>query len=108
MSAPWSHEPPGCECPFCLIQAGHVNDRNQSSDVVAVTPLAYARISPTWWPGNPGGVLVIPRAHHENLYEIPTEVGHEVWDLAQRIATAERTPYADLLAAEVGLPRRFD
>lgn len=58
-----------------------------------MTDLAYAHISPKWWPKNPGAVLVIPRDHHENLYSLPTETGHAVWDLTQRVAVAMRTAY---------------
>lgn len=157
----WNHEPPCYECPFCLLQTGVFDELNQPTDVVAVTELAYARVSPKWWPANPGALLVIPRAHHENLYDLPAETGHAVWDLTQQVAVAirktygcdgtstrqhnepaghqdvwhlhvhvfprfeadllyqrhreaayvvpeERTPYADLLAHSLGLPRTFD
>lgn len=87
------HEPGGYDCPFCRIQAGRFNEHNQAADVVGVTDLAFARISPKWWPGNPGAALVIPRAHHENLYDLPAEVGHAVWDLTQRVAVAMRAAY---------------
>ncbi|KRF00033.1 diadenosine tetraphosphate hydrolase [Nocardioides sp. Soil777] len=93
MGTVWNHEPTGYDCPFCRMQAGHFNERNQPTDVVAVTGLAFARISPKWWPDNPGGALVIPRAHHENLYTMPTDAGHEVWDLTQQVATAMRSTY---------------
>jgi histidine triad (HIT) family protein len=89
----WNHEPTGYACPFCLLQQGVHNERNTAEDVVAVTSLAFARISPTWWPGNHGHVLVIPRAHHENLYDLPPDVGHAVWDLVQRVAVAMRSTY---------------
>jgi len=89
----WTHEPAGYDCPFCRIQRGIFNEHNQPSDVVAVTDLAYARISPKWWPQNPGAVLVIPRDHHENLYGAPAVVGHAMWDLTQRVAVAMRTAY---------------
>lgn len=69
------------------------NDRNQASDVVAVTEHAYARIAPKWWPANAGGALVIPRRHVQNLYEIEQVDGHAVWDLTQKIATAMRSSY---------------
>ena len=36
---------------------------------------------------------MIPREHHENLYDIPAEVGHAVWDLTQQVAVAMRTSY---------------
>lgn len=154
------HEPDDYDCPFCRIQHGLHNEHNQPDDVVAVTDLAYARIAPKWWPDNAGAALAIPRAHHENLYAIPTEVGHAVWDLTQQVAVAmrsahdcggistrqhnepagdqdvwhlhvhvfprhtddllyernastrwvapeERKPYADRLAAALGLPRTF-
>ncbi|RYB96130.1 HIT family protein [Nocardioides glacieisoli] len=87
------HEPDDYDCPFCRIQAGVHNEHNQPGDVVAITDLAYARISPKWWPGNPGAALVIPRGHHENLYDIPAEAGHAVWDLTQQVAVAMRQTY---------------
>lgn len=87
------HEPDDYDCPFCRIQEGVHNEHNQPEDVVAVTDLAYARVSPKWWTANPGAVLVIPRDHHENLYAIPSEVGHAVWDLTQQVAVAMRTAY---------------
>jgi len=88
-----SHEPPGYDCPFCRLQRGEFNDRNQPTDVVAVTERAFARIAPKWWPGNPGAVLVMPRAHVENLYSMPAEDGHAVWDLTRRVAVAVRDAY---------------
>ncbi len=81
-----THEPDGYDCPFCRMQRGHFNEHNQPEDVVAVTEHAFARVSPTWWPANPGGALVVPREHHENLYDLPAEVGHAVWDLTQQVA----------------------
>ena len=89
----WNHEPPDYACPFCLLQRGVHNERNAADDVVAVTPLAFARISPTWWPANHGAALVIPREHHENLYDLPRDVGHGLADLVQQVAVAMRASY---------------
>ncbi len=36
---------------------------------------------------------MLPRAHHENLYDLPTEVGHAVSDLVQQVAAAMRSTY---------------
>ncbi|MDC5697950.1 hypothetical protein OO014_11830 [Intrasporangium calvum] len=52
-----SHAPADYLCPFCGIQRGEYDERNQPTDVVAVTDRAYARIAPKWWPGNPGAAL---------------------------------------------------
>ncbi len=89
-----SHEPDGYACPFCRLQQGVFNEHNQPGDVVAVTDLAFARISPKWWPLNSGAALVMPREHHENLYSLPAPVGHAVWDLVQQVAVAMRTAYS--------------
>jgi histidine triad (HIT) family protein len=89
----WTHEPPDYECPFCRLQRGVLSEHNQPGDIVAVTELAFARVSPKWWPRNPGHVLVVPREHHENLYDLPTKVGHAVWDLTQEVAAAMRASY---------------
>lgn len=88
-----SHQPRDYQCPFCALQRGVFDERNQAADVVAVTDLAYARVAPKWWPANPGAVLVMPRGHHENLYDLPDDVGHAVWDLTRRVAVAMKEAY---------------
>ncbi|WP_454119594.1 HIT family protein [Microbacterium lacticum] len=90
---PPTHEPTEYSCPFCRIQQGVVDERNSPSDVVAVTDRAFARVAPKWWPGNPGGVLVIPRAHVENIYTLSPADGNAVWDLVQRVAVGIRASY---------------
>ena len=89
----WNHEPADYDCPFCRIQGGAYDDNNRAEDIVAVTPLAYARVAPKWWPDNQGSLLVIPRGHHENLYDLPQQVNHAVWDLVQQSARAVRAAY---------------
>ena len=87
------HEPAGWTCPFCNLLAGVTNANNALDDIVAREELAFARIAPKWWPANPGAALVMPTAHHENLYDLPRDVGHAVWDLTQRVAVAMRETY---------------
>lgn len=89
-----THEPDDYPCPFCRLQQELFDDWNQPSDIVAITERAFARIAPKWWPGNPGSVLVIPRAHVENIYELTREDGAAVWDLTQQVAVAIRAAYA--------------
>lgn len=96
---------PGYDCPFCLLQEGVQNELNQAGEVIAVTELAFARISPMWWPDMAGAALVMPRVHafpryaDDGLYVRDTE--------ATFVEPPERAPYAELLAAEIGLPRTF-
>ncbi len=91
--ATYRHQPDSYDCPFCLVQRGVFTEHNQLGDVVAVTELAFACISPQWWPANPGAALVVPRGHHENIYDFPAAAGHAVWDLVQQVALAMRTTY---------------
>ncbi|MFI8525321.1 HIT family protein [Promicromonospora sukumoe] len=53
----------------------------------------FAIIAPRWWPRNAGHVLIIPVAHHENLYDLPAADGHAVFDVTQRLARAMRAAY---------------
>jgi histidine triad (HIT) family protein len=120
MGTAWSHEPAGYDCPFCRMQTGLVDERNQPTDVVAVTGLAFARISPTWWPDNPGAALVIPRQHNEpagnqdvwhlHVHVFPRDADDRLYVRHRESAyvdAAARAPYADRLADEIGLPRTF-
>nr|WP_279672611.1 HIT domain-containing protein [Flexivirga meconopsidis] len=72
---------------------GEFNANNAASDLVVRRDLAFARVAPKWWARNDGGVLVIPNDHVENLYELPPEAGHAVWDLARDVAIAMRETY---------------
>lgn len=91
----FGHAPQGYVCPFCVLVAGGDNEAPYSvqSDVVLRTGKATAFISSTWWPNNPGHVLVVPDAHVENLYDLKPEVGAEVLDAARRVALAFKAVY---------------
>ncbi|MGW1676066.1 HIT family protein [Saccharopolyspora sp. NPDC002376] len=88
-----NHEPPSYTCPFCVLLAGGETAINSQRDIVLRAELATALISPRWWPRNLGHVLVIPNAHHENLYDLPLEHGHAVHDVVREVAIALRTAY---------------
>jgi histidine triad (HIT) family protein len=91
----FNHEPPGYRCPLCAFVAGGEDEGgiNRQSDVVRRDPLAMAYVAPKWWPNNHGHVLVVPTAHHENLYDLPPAAGHAVHDLVRDVATAIRETY---------------
>lgn len=88
-----THEPARYLCPFCVLVAGGINDVLHASDIIAETDRALAFVSPRWWEGNEGHVLVVPRAHHENLYDIPVEDLTAVFALVKRVAIAIRSTY---------------
>jgi len=91
----FNHEPAGYVCPMCRLVAGGEDEHrvNTQRDVVKRDPLATAYIPPKWWPNNHGHVLVVPNAHHESLYDLPSDDGHAVHDLVREVAIAIRETY---------------
>jgi histidine triad (HIT) family protein len=90
----FNHQPSGYACPFCRLIRGEEDGAiNTQRDIVRRNGLATAFVSPRWWPRNHGHVLVIPDAHHENLYDMPAEYGHAVHDVAREVAIAMRGTY---------------
>ena len=92
-AAVFNHEPSHDRCPFCAFVRSEWADDNASTDLVAQEELAFARMAPKWWPDNPGSALVIPMGHDENVYDLPVDVGHAVWDLTRRVAVAMRETF---------------
>ena len=69
------------DCIFCQIVAGDIPSRTvyEDDDVLAfldANPLA------------PGHTLVIPKAHHESLNELPEDLGTEVMSALHRLTPA--------------------
>ena len=51
------------------------------------------RISKNWYSSNPGHALVIPLAHHENIYALPDDLAGRIARMARRVASAMRRGY---------------
>jgi histidine triad (HIT) family protein len=89
----FNHEPPGYECPFCALLRGEDTERPHADDIVVRRDQATAFIASSWWPRNHGHVLVVPNAHYENLFDVPSEYAYRVHDLSREIAIALREVY---------------
>jgi histidine triad (HIT) family protein len=89
----FNHQPDDYACPFCRVVSGEDSPLNSRRDIVRQTQDATALVSPRWWPNNHGHVLVVPNAHHENLYDLPATSGHAVHDVVREVAIAMRTAY---------------
>ena len=87
------HEPAGYECPFCRLQRGVDTENNRQADIVWQDDATTAFVSPKWWPGNHGHVIVIPNAHVENIYEIDEELLGAVYRTVRRVAGALKEVY---------------
>ena len=89
----FNHAPRDYPCPFCRLAAGGGDELSHQEDVVLRTPRALAFVASRWWPNNHGHVLVVPTAHHENLYDLPPADGHAVHDLVREAAIGIRQTY---------------
>ncbi len=91
----YNHAPDGYVCPFCLFAAGVESDAVLSvqADKVYGDDAVTAFIGAKQWPTTPGHVLVTPNAHHENIYDLPVEIGARIHAVTREIALAMKTAY---------------
>ena len=91
----FNHEPENYVCPFCLIVEGVENDVvwTKQDDVVLRNDLATAFICATWWPNNPGHLIVIPNQHFENIFDLPDEYSTAIHRMERQVAVALMKSY---------------
>ena len=87
------HEPPNYECPFCQLAAGQDTARSEQRHIVERTSSTLTFVSPRFWPNNKGALVVVPLEHHENLYELPDDIGAHVHAAVRRAAIAIKRAY---------------
>lgn len=89
-----NHSPENYDCPFCRLANGLATSRSSQADVVYRDADVTAFLAASWWPNNPGHVLVIPNLHYENVYDLPPDLGAPIQRITQRIALAFKETYA--------------
>ena len=90
-----THAPQGYACPFCAIVRGEDNPPwTVQEDVVLRDERATAWINGRWWANNPGGVVVVPNEHVENIYALSREQAGDVHEAARRVALAMKGAYS--------------
>lgn len=81
------HAPPGYECPFCGI-AETLPSPAPESAIVLMDANVFALIPIHHYGGIKGNCLVIPRHHHENVLDIPDDLGSDFFRATRRLAQA--------------------
>ena len=71
------------ECIFCAIAEGKIPSVKVYEDEYV---FAFMDIAPA----NPGHLVVIPKQHYRNIYDIPAEVASEIMKVAVLLAAAIR------------------
>ena len=89
----FNHEPKDYVCPFCQLINGQDGEINTTEHIVYQDQNTLAFVSPKWWINNPGNVLVVPRKHVENIYDVSDKVIGDVYKTAKKVAVAIKTTY---------------
>lgn len=89
----YNHAPENYECPFCSFAGGLESEYNKQGDVIFETDEVLAYTSPKWWVNNPGNVMLIPKMHVENVYDISDELLGKVYAVGKQVALAMKSEY---------------
>lgn len=86
----YNHAPENYDCPICFAIHGIENDSTwiKQEDVFYRDELVMGFISSKAIKGNEGHPLIVPLQHFENLYELPEEYAHRIFDLSKKVALA--------------------
>jgi histidine triad (HIT) family protein len=91
-----SNAPAGYICPVCpSIKGEEGNDTLiKRTDVVYQDDVVSVIVNSfVMGQNNNGPVIVVPNTHYENIYELPSEVGHHIFDIAKKMAIAMKQAY---------------
>lgn len=90
----YNHAPINYECPLCQIAKGQItNHGDQEKSVILRDDFLTVFIAGKWCKSNPGHVIVIPNKHIENIYDMPEEIGHKIFDMSKKVAIAFKEVY---------------
>lgn len=91
----FNHEPKWYICPFCLLVNWIENDKvySRQSDIIYKDKDLMAFISSHTWPNNYWNVIIIPKKHIENIYDLPEDLGNKIFSLSKKIAIAMKEVY---------------
>ncbi len=89
------HAPKNYKCPICLGVQGVENEDTllKKADLVYKNDIVSVFINSFWIPTAEGHVIVVPNDHYENLYELPKDVLHGIYDAVQMMAVAMKKAY---------------
>ena len=91
----YNHTPENYICPLCQIAQGKPTTvGSQEDSVIYRDEYITAFVAGKWWRSNKGHVIIVPNQHFENLYDLPEELGHKIFDYSKIIAVALKKAYS--------------
>ncbi len=84
-----SHAPADYVCPFCR----NINEggADQPLEMIHVYDEVVVKMNPKWWRANRGALLVVPKTHYENVFDLPIELGTPLQAAVRDAAVALKT-----------------
>jgi histidine triad (HIT) family protein len=84
------HAPKNYICPICLGNRGTENENTylKQDDCVFRDELVRVYINSFWIGKNEGHLIVVPNEHYESIYGLQQDVGHRIFDVAQKMCSA--------------------
>ena len=82
-------------CPICLGVGGIENNDTllKQDDLVYRDDLVSVWINSFWIGRNEGHLIIVPNIHYKNIYDLPSEVGHRISDVSQKMSIALKEAY---------------
>ncbi|NTU46378.1 HIT family protein [Candidatus Roizmanbacteria bacterium] len=89
------HAPENYRCPICLGIQGIESEETLilKTDFIYRDETVSALISSFFLEHNPGHILVVPNAHYENIFDVPNEVGAQIFAVAKKMTAALKKAY---------------
>ncbi|MEJ7584409.1 MAG: HIT family protein [Acidimicrobiales bacterium] len=87
----FNHAPPDYRCPFCRNVA--TGESDYPLEILHRDEDVFVKLNPRSRPRNPGSALVIPVAHFENVYDLPSHLGAPMQRAVRDTAVAMKAAF---------------
>jgi histidine triad (HIT) family protein len=90
-----SNAPESYICPICLGVKHEESDATlmHPTDIVYSDNLVTVFINSFFLGKNAGHAIVVPNEHYENIYDIPENVGHHIFDVSKKMSALIKKAY---------------
>jgi len=91
----YNHAPHDYICPICSGVNGIKNSQTliRSQDIVYQDKLIAVFIASFFIKGSEGHLIVVPKQHYENLYDLPDNIGASIFQVSRHMATVMKRAY---------------
>lgn len=91
----YNHSPDNYKCPICLGVSGVESEDTllKQADLVFKDDLVSVFINSFWLDTVTGHAIVVPNQHFENIYDLPLEVGHRMFEVVKKVSIAMKVSY---------------